>query len=594
MKRILLCLSLCFIASISFSQDFDWAFSKLNIYRLGGNVGIGNSSPAFKLDVTGDIRTSAWLRSSGDYGLFNSSDGTYFHSDDVNYFKMRSDRGLRIANKFGTTKGYLYHNNSNSFGLLDADGQWGFRMERDSYTSFLINNSEKMRILSSGNIGVGTTAPTQKLDVNGNARIRGNLQINSAGYIDDDGTFGGNSDDWIRLNGYVEAKSNTDSYGLVIRDKDQNGYVAITEKDNVAYFSENTSSGSYFMKGDGRNTTFGGKVIATRAGLSGTYNSAQVQGIWSIGSGFTIDQTANTFGTQYGLVYAHTNSGQGITGWQHQIMHVNNGAVKSSISMTYGHAYFAGNMGLGTQTPAHKLDVAGTINATEYLLNGQPLNTGGGSIDGVTSLGGNIGIGTTTPDSKLSIYGTDAEGWNSGIELNRQDGGKGWIVADASGMKFRTPNAGDHFYFRNSANATTLIIAENGEVGIGTADPNASLHVNGGVIIGDQTVNTDAGYNLHVQKGIRTEKVQVDVKSVWPDYVFDQELKPLAEVAAYIEKNKHLENIPSAEEVKENGIDLAEMNVKLLEKVEKLTLYLIEQNKKMEALSKKMEALERK
>ena len=130
-------------------------------------IGIGTTSPQKPLDVVGGIRTSSWLYSSDDNGLYNETDGTHFYSDNSNYWRMLSDRGLVIANKADEIKGYLYHDNNQSFGLLDADGNWGLRLYDDQYTSFHISNSEKMRILNSGRVGIGTATPVSELDVAG-------------------------------------------------------------------------------------------------------------------------------------------------------------------------------------------------------------------------------------------------------------------------------------------------------------------------------------------------------------------------------------------------------------------------------------------
>ncbi|GGD07570.1 hypothetical protein GCM10011368_06870 [Hyunsoonleella pacifica] len=75
----------------------------------------------------------------------------------------------------------------------------------------------------------------------------------------------------------------------------------------------------------------------------------------------------------------------------------------------------------------------------------------------------------------------------------------------------------------------------------------------------------------------------------WPDYVFtnDYKLPTLLEVEAYIKENGHLPNIDSAKEVEKNGVLLGEMNAKLLEKIEELTLYIIEQQKQIELLKLK-------
>ena len=101
-----------------------------------------------------------------------------------------------------------------------------------------------------------------------------------------------------------------------------------------------------------------------------------------------------------------------------------------------------------------------------------------------------------------------------------------------------------------------------GNVGIGTTTPDEKLAVNG---------------NIHAKE------VRVDL-SGWPDYVFTKtyDLRTLKQVAEYIKNKGHLPNIPSAKEVEENGILLGDMNAKLLEKIEELTLYILQQQKKID------------
>ena len=116
--------------------------------------------------------------------------------------------------------------------------------------------------------------------------------------------------------------------------------------------------------------------------------------------------------------------------------------------------------------------------------------------------------------------------------------------------------------------------------------------------IGDMLYpNFDAApdYKLYVDDGIITEKLKVAVKGTpyWADYVFEDsyKLRPLSEVEAFIKENKHLPDIPSAETVVEEGIDVAAMDAKLLQKIEELTLYVIETAKENERLRKDVETL---
>ncbi len=112
----------------------------------------------------------------------------------------------------------------------------------------------------------------------------------------------------------------------------------------------------------------------------------------------------------------------------------------------------------------------------------------------------------------------------------------------------------------------------------------------GQVAIGGSKYFNDANYKLSVNGRLVAEEVLVELNSTWPDYVFDSsyQLKPIEEVAAFIAQNKHLPGLPSQQQMKQAGtVPLGEMNRKLLEKVEELTLYIIELKKQVVALEQK-------
>ena len=92
------------------------------------------------------------------------------------------------------------------------------------------------------------------------------------------------------------------------------------------------------------------------------------------------------------------------------------------------------------------------------------------------------------------------------------------------------------------------------------------------------------------------EEVRVELDATWPDYVFEKhyDLSPLPQLENFIRINKHLPNIPSAGQVKEQGLNLGDMNLRLLEKIEELTLYIIQQDKKINALQEKVHTIQSK
>ncbi|SFC66676.1 hypothetical protein SAMN04487891_1205 [Flagellimonas taeanensis] len=174
---------------------------------------------------------------------------------------------------------------------------------------------------------------------------------------------------------------------------------------------------------------------------------------------------------------------------------------------------------------------------------------------------GNILLGQGTPLFKLHIK--DPIG---GAALGLERGGKFW--------RFDLQNNSDRLYIGHSDNSSMFTFHKNGNFGIGTTAPDAKLAVKG---------------------DIHAEEVKVDLAVPGPDYVFkeDYDLKPLEEVQNYIKEHGHLPNIPSAKEMGTNGIQLGEMNMKLLEKIEELTLYIIEQNRKIDELEKDNDKLQK-
>lgn len=106
---------------------------------------------------------------------------------------------------------------------------------------------------------------------------------------------------------------------------------------------------------------------------------------------------------------------------------------------------------------------------------------------------------------------------------------------------------------------------------------------------------TSAQYKLAVAGGIITEKVRVATNGTafWADFVFDKnyKLRSLTELEQYIKLNNHLPEMPTTAEVNKEGLDLATTQALLLQKIEELTLYAIQQNKKIEKLEHKIKAL---
>lgn len=122
---------------------------------------------------------------------------------------------------------------------------------------------------------------------------------------------------------------------------------------------------------------------------------------------------------------------------------------------------------------------------------------------------------------------------------------------------------------------------------IGSNTNTATAYRNGNVAIGtSSTTDGFISYKLSVDGKVRATSVKV--YNDWADFVFEKDytLPSLPEVESFILQNGHLKDIPSAEQVAKEGIDLGQMNKRLLQKVEELTLYVIALNKEIEALKK--------
>lgn len=143
---------------------------------------------------------------------------------------------------------------------------------------------------------------------------------------------------------------------------------------------------------------------------------------------------------------------------------------------------------------------------------------------------------------------------------------------------------------RSSAN-DILYINRDWQSGIGYHSDFNNVCIYGKVGIGKVETGT---HKLAVDGTIGAREIVVEIGD-WSDFVFkpDYELKDLEEVESFINENNHLPDIPSEKEVLENGIRLGEMDAKLLQKIEELTLYMIEQNKKIEAQNKRFDAIEK-
>jgi hypothetical protein len=183
-----------------------------------------------------------------------------------------------------------------------------------------------------------------------------------------------------------------------------------------------------------------------------------------------------------------------------------------------------------------------------------------------------LNIGTSNIEAyKLDVYNQITGGMSSARFLFPQTNGKeNFIVLG----KYVTPTDIVGAYIDATNSDKQLAIYAKGQG-----------HFTKSISVGPTEI-VPAGYSLSVDGKIIAEELRIQNSTLWPDYVFEKEYKlpKLAEVEAHIYQNKHLPNVPSAAEVAENGIIVGDMQKTLLRKIEELTLYIIEQEKRIQAL----------
>ena len=201
---------------------------------------------------------------------------------------------------------------------------------------------------------------------------------------------------------------------------------------------------------------------------------------------------------------------------------------------------------------------------------------------------GNIGIGAYTFFASTGVNISD--NLAIGFEAGRNLTGSGNVLIGRGAAKNET-NISNQLYISNSEVNNPLI---KGNFASNWLKINSKS--TGYLAVGDfdagTPMPTPAGYRLIVQDGILTEKLKVSLRSDainWADYVFEPNYKlmPLEEIEKYTKENKHLPNVPSADEITKEGIDVAKVSKMFMEKIEELTLHIIELNKRIKELENK-------
>jgi hypothetical protein len=294
-------------------------------------------------------------------------------------------------------------------------------------------------------------------------------------------------------------------------------------------------------------------------------------------------------------------------------------------------AYIQGMIGIGTDNPQATLDVDGGVRISGLNNNLGVIKLVQADEDGdlstvsAASLGGlglwetngtdvfrsagNVGIGTIVPHAQLQVgdglTSVSMGSFLTGIPAYTSN----YIGFNASRDAYTTNNNNWKLVGGNNCLNGGAVIAGslNGDLRFISIPPTSTLPIimddagilnnekliiksDGNVGIGNPQ-SYPSGYNLYVTEGILTEKLKIALTSDWMDKVFkdDYKLRSLGDLESFIIKNKHLPEIPTTAEVQNEGIDVGEIQIKLLQKVEELTLYILNLNKKIEILENAIE-----
>jgi hypothetical protein len=307
-------------------------------------------------------------------------------------------------------------------------------------------------------------------------------------------------------------------------------------------------------------------VISYTIGTESNYDYLTINNVDN--SGNVTSQLIRISGTKSGAISTITPNGrvQIVFTSDGSVSYANNPGIYSGINVTFsvnnnqiinnglfvtGNSYFNDNVGIGTISPTQKLDVIGNLAV--------------GTINKITIMdfpGQSSWIDMPAVPNKASGIGSGGAGNNL------------WIgYAGYPNHWFAGSNVGDICYrntigkllFGNLGSSPATMAISGGKVGIGTINPDALLTVNG---------------------IIHAKEIKVDLTGSLADFVFHPtyKLMPLHEVEQFVKTNSHLPEIPSAAEVSKYGMNMGEMQNKLLQKIEELTLYMIEQQKQIEEL----------
>lgn len=429
-----------------------------------------------------------------------------------------------------------------------------------------------------------------------------------------------------------------------------NGLHTIGTCNDVDFILKANNNPALFIKGDGKigigiNNSSPGAQLDIWDPLNSNPNHFRIHGDVD----GTVESTGNislwmdgTFSIRRGTINPLNIAGNPFYIDANDLTHMSSASISANLAVgvyldVYGNTKVSGKVGIGGSVGTEQLEVIGTTKitgnvgigaapGTEKLeVTGNTKITGkvgiGGSptsqeleVTGNTKITGNLGVGAANPLEKFHVSGGNARfdgriGINTpataAYNLEISDPAEAWLMIGSSsslpqqlhGAKLGVGNPLNTYLFRVD-DTQDAIGHISRRLTVGQEDI-INFHMTGwGPQYAQAWVGKRPPSNVHPDFNFAAEKIVATSIHVvsgngWADYVFadDYQLPKLYDVELFYKTNKHLPEIPSAKDVEEKGIDVGEMNKLLLKKVEELTLYLVEQQKKHEELEKQVREL---
>jgi hypothetical protein len=437
---------------------------------------------------------------------------------------------------------------------------------------FWTNNSKRMSVSEAGNVGVGTSTPLSKFHIGAGTDV----SFVNHGYL----MLGNPTGQNIAMDiNEIQARDNGVSSTLFLQALGGNLQIGATNDNNLRIEGPNIqskfngSSNELILNGiNGGKVRLGGNLDFGNTKLH--ISSGVEAGLTPAASGYMMIGASNAenlvFDTNEILA---RNAGVASTlylGRDGSTVQLGNG---TNIVGTKLHISSGNEVGLTDAQSGYLM--AGSQAATNIILDNneiQARNNGAASPLYVQYNGGNMALGNITPTSQLHMTGDIAMQSATPLIQMRNAGGTdmGFLQVDGNDLRIGT----------NALNPTgSFIVRTNGSNRI-------YVNENGAVSIGTSAVAT--GYMVSVNGKMMVEELKVQLSGNWPDYVFSNKykLKNFDELREYIDENNHLPNIPAASEIEKSGLQVGEMQRLMMEKIEELTLYVLQLEKKIKDIEK--------